>query len=186
MIFTETKLKGAVIIEPERRADERGYFARTWCRREFSLHGLNPRLAQCSTSFTRRKGTLRGMHYQGAPFAEAKVVRCTRGAVYDVVIDLRASSATYRQWVAAELSAESGVMLYVPEGCAHGFLTLEDNTEVAYHISEFYCAEQARGVRWDDPAFGVSWPGPVLVISERDRTYPSFSETRSPGTALPR
>lgn len=175
MIFIETPLKGAFVVEPERKTDERGYFSRTWCRREFLLHGLNPRLAQCSASFTLKRGTLRGMHYQTAPFEEAKLVRCTRGAVYDVIIDLRRSSATYRQWAAAELSADNGRMLYVPEGFAHGFLTLEDATEVAYQMSEFYCPELARGVRWDDPAFSIRWPGAVRIISERDRTYPLFA-----------
>ncbi|MGA1998292.1 MAG: dTDP-4-dehydrorhamnose 3,5-epimerase family protein, partial [Bryobacteraceae bacterium] len=142
--------------------------------REFEHNGLNPKLVQCSVSFNVRKGTLRGMHYQAAPSEEAKVVRCTRGALYDVVVDLRRSSPTFGEWVAVVVTAASRNMVYVPEGCGHGFLTLEDETEVFYQMSEFYSTESGRGVRWDDPAFQIIWPAEVKVISERDRTYPNF------------
>jgi dTDP-4-dehydrorhamnose 3,5-epimerase len=174
MKFGETALKGAYIINPECVEDERGYFARTFCRREFSERGLNPDLVQCNISFNRNRGTLRGMHYQAPPCAEAKLVRCTRGAVYDVIIDLRPGSPTYRGWVGVTLDASSPRTLYVPEGLAHGFLTLRDDTEVFYQMSEFFSAEQARGVRWDDPAFGVAWPDAPRVISQKDRDYPDF------------
>lgn len=174
MKFGETALKGAYIISPKYVEDERGYFARTFCRREFSERGLNPDLVQCNISFNRNRGTLRGMHYQAPPCAEAKLVRCTRGAVYDVIIDLRPGSPTYRGWVGVTLDASSPRTLYVPEGLAHGFLTLRDDTEVFYQMSEFFSAEQARGVRWDDPAFGVAWPDAPRVISQKDRDYPDF------------
>jgi len=175
MNFCATKLAGVYEVRIDRKADERGFFARTWCQEEFATHGLNPRLVQCNISFNTRKGTLRGMHYQAAPHAEAKLVRCTRGSICDVVLDLRSDSSTFKQWIAVVLSAENRNMVYVPEGCAHGFLTLEDDTEVFYQMSEFYNAESARGVRWDDPAFGIDWPEKVQVISERDRTYPNFA-----------
>jgi len=175
VIFTETRLRGAFIVEPERLADERGFFARTWCQREFEAHGLNPRLVQCNISFNRKKGTLRGMHYQVEPHAEAKLVRCTMGAIYDVIIDLRPESLTFRQWMAVELTAENRKMLYISEGLAHGFQTLEDKTEVFYQMSEFYHPECARGVRWNDPAFGIEWPADERIISVRDQQYPEFS-----------
>jgi|SRR5215217_4304745 len=175
MIFTETKLQGAFVIEPERLEDERGFFARTWDREEFEAHGLNPHLAQCSISFNKWKGTLRGMHYQAAPHEEAKLVRCTRGAIYDVILDLRPSSPTYKRWVAVELKAKTHRMLYVPEGFAHGFQTLKDESEVFYQISEFYHPESGRGVRWDDPAFDIRWPEGRSVISHRDAGYPDYS-----------
>lgn len=174
MIFTETKLNGAFVIEPEKLEDERGFFARTWCGHEFTNHGLNPCIAQCSISFNRKRGTLRGMHYQVAPHEESKIVRCTRGAIYDVIIDLRPDSTTFTEWLAVELNAENRRMLYIPEAFAHGFQTLEDNTEIFYQISEFYAPEQARGVRWDDPAFGIEWPLAERTISTRDRTYRDF------------
>lgn len=174
MKFTETRLKGAFIIDPERLEDERGFFARTWCQRESEAYGLQPRWVQCNISFNKKKGTLRGMHYQVTPFAEAKLVRCTMGAIYDVIIDLRPDAPTFTQWEAVELSAENRRMLYIPEGFAHGFMTLEDNTETFYQMSEFYAPAYARGVRWDDPAFGIRWPMGVRVISERDRNYPDF------------
>ena len=174
MKFTETPLKGAFIIEPERIEDERGFFARTFCRREFEARGLNPDLVQCSISFNHQRATLRGMHYQSAPHAEAKLVRCTRGAIYDVIIDLRPQSPTFRRWVAVDISAENHLMVYVPEGFAHGFQTLQDETEVSYHISEFYSPERARGVRWNDPAFAIGWPIADPVISVRDQTHPEF------------
>ena len=174
MLFYETKLSGVFEIHIEPHADNRGFFARSWCQREFEAHGLNPKLVQCNISFNTRKGTLRGMHFQAMPYSEAKVVRCTRGAICDVVLDLRPSSPTYRDWIAVTLTAANRNMIYVPEGCAHGFLTIEDETEVLYQMSEFYNAESARGVRWDDPAFQILWPGEAKIISDRDRTYPNF------------
>jgi dTDP-4-dehydrorhamnose 3,5-epimerase len=174
VIFTETKLKGAFIIDPERLEDERGFFARTWCQRESEVHGLQSNWLQCNVSFNKRKGTLRGMHYQVSPFAEAKLVRCTMGAIHDVIIDLRPAGPTFKHWMAVELSAENHRMLYIPEGFAHGFLTLADNTEISYQMSEFYAPAYAKGVRWDDPAFGIRWPMDLRVISDRDRNYPDF------------
>lgn len=179
MIFIETKLKGSFIIEPERNEDQRGFFARTWCQREFMEYGLNPRLAQCSVSFNRKKGTLRGMHYQIAPHEEAKLVRCTKGAIYDVIIDLRPDSPTFTKWLAAELTATNHRMLYIPAGFAHGFQTLDEDSEVFYQISEFYAPEYARGVRWNDPAFGIQWPPANRTISTRDDTYPDFVNPNS-------
>jgi dTDP-4-dehydrorhamnose 3,5-epimerase len=175
MIFTETKLKGAFVLDLEKLEDERGFFARTWCSQEFSKHGLNPNLVQCSVSFNHKVGTLRGMHYQSAPFEEAKVVQCIAGTIYDVIIDLRYDSPTFTQWIAVELSAENHRMIYVPENFAHGFLTLKDRTEVLYQISQFYAPDYARGIRWDDPTFGIQWPKGTRIISERDATYPDFS-----------
>jgi len=174
MLFTETKLKGAFIIEPERLEDERGFFARSWCEREAAAYRLQPKWVQCNISFNKQKATLRGMHYQSAPFEEAKLVRCTMGAIYDVIIDLRPDSSTRRQWVAVELSAENRRMLYIPEGFAHGFLTLDDNTEIFYQMSEFYAPAHARGLRWNDPSLAIEWPTEIRVISDRDRNYPDF------------
>jgi dTDP-4-dehydrorhamnose 3,5-epimerase len=174
MIFHGTKLPGAFEIHLDPRADDRGFFARTWCKKEFKSHGLNPELVQCSTSFNTRKGTLRGLHYQAPTHAETKLVRCIRGAIYDVVVDLRPQSPTFKEWIAVLLTDKKRNMVYVPEGCAHGFLTLEDESEVFYQISEFYDAESSRGVRWDDPAFQITWPAKLEVISERDRTYPNI------------
>lgn len=175
MIFTETKLKGAFIIDPEFIEDERGFFARTFCREEFEAHGLNPNLVQCSISFNQTKGTLRGMHYQAKPHEEAKLVRCTRGAVYDVIVDLRPVSPTWKAWAAVELTAENRRMIYVPEGFAHGFQALEDDTEIFYQISQHHHPESALGVRWDDPAFGITWPiTEPIVLSEKDAGYPDF------------
>ncbi len=171
MIFTETKLKGAFIIEPERIEDERGFFARTFCQKELEAHGLNPQLVQCNISSNNKRGTLRGMHYQVAPYEEAKLVSCIRGAIYDVIIDLRSNSPTHCQWFAVELSAENYKMLYVPEGFPHGFQTLEDNTEVFYQMSEFYHPECSRGVRWDDPTFGIKWPPErerLILLKDQD------------------
>ena len=176
MIFTETELPGAFLIEPERRSDERGFFARTFCRREFEEHGLDPNVVQCNVSFNRRAGTLRGMHYQVAPFAEAKLVRCTAGAIYDAIIDLRPASPSFKRHVAFELTAENAGMLYIPEGFAHGFQTLKDNTEVFYQMSQVYSADHARGVRWDDPAFRIQWPPAERILNERDRQYPDFEQ----------
>jgi dTDP-4-dehydrorhamnose 3,5-epimerase len=172
MLFTETPLNGSFVIEPEKLTDERGFFARTWCRNEFENHGLNTDLVQCNMSYTIKRGTLRGMHYQTAPHGETKLVKCTRGSIYDVIIDMRPGSETYRQWFSVELSSNDYKMLYVPEEFAHGFLTLEDNTEVFYQMSEFYHPDFARGIRWNDPAFSIDWPGEVLYLSDRDRNYP--------------
>jgi dTDP-4-dehydrorhamnose 3,5-epimerase len=174
MLFYETTLPGVFEVHLDPHLDDRGFFARSWCQKEFEDHGLNPQLEQCNISFNTRKGTLRGMHFQAPPHAEAKVVRCTRGAIYDVVVDLRPSSPAYRNWIAVFLTATNRHMVYVPEGCGHGFLTLEDETEVFYQMSSFYDSESARGVRWDDPAFQIIWPEKVEVISDRDRTYPNF------------
>jgi dTDP-4-dehydrorhamnose 3,5-epimerase len=174
MIFTETKLKGAFILEPEKLKDDRGFFARSWCQREFESYGLNSRLVQCSISFSEQKGTLRGMHYQLAPYEEAKLVRCTNGSIYDAIIDLQPESPTFKQYVGLVLTALNYKMLYVPEGFAHGFLTLQDKTEVFYQMSEFYSAEHSRGVRWNDPAFGIAWPLVPSTMSDRDRSYRDF------------
>ena len=174
MIFTAAPIPGAYVIDPERLEDERGFFARTWCQREFKAHGLNPGLAQCNISYNRRKGTLRGMHYQAVPHAEARLVRCTSGAIYDVIVDLRPDSVTFKRWFPVELTADNRRMLYIPEGLAHGFLTSRDDTEVFYQMSEFYTPGSARGVRWNDPAFGIEWPQEIQVIAERDRNYPDF------------
>jgi dTDP-4-dehydrorhamnose 3,5-epimerase len=172
--FVETKLKGVFEIDIEPICDERGFFARSWCRAEFEAHGLNSNLAQCNISFNARKGTLRGMHYQEAPYQEVKLVRCTRGALYDAAVDLRPESPTFRSWVSVLLTAGNRRALYIPEGCAHGFLTLEDDTEVFYQMSESYKEGLGRGVRWDDPAFGITWPIEVQVISARDAMYEPF------------
>jgi dTDP-4-dehydrorhamnose 3,5-epimerase len=175
MIFRGTSLPGAWVLEPERLEDERGFFARTYCRREFEAHGLDPTIAQCNVSYNHRKGTLRGLHFQAAPHEEVKLVRVTWGAVWDVIVDLRPGSSTFKHHFAVVLSAEEGNALYIPKGMAHGFLTLEDATEVFYQISEFYAPEDARGYRWDDPAFAIPWPEPPAVISERDRKLPFFA-----------
>lgn len=174
MIVTPTPLKGAYIVDPERKEDSRGFFARTWCCEEAEARGLNSRIVQCSISFNIRKGTLRGMHYQAAPYEETKVVRCTMGAIFDVIIDLRRESPTFKQHFHAILSAENRRMLYVPEGFAHGFQTLLDNTEVSYQMSQIYMPDYSRGVRWNDPAFGVPWPEDTRIIVDRDCNYPDF------------
>jgi dTDP-4-dehydrorhamnose 3,5-epimerase len=176
LIFAETRLRGAYLVEAEPRNDERGFFARTWCQKEFKEHGLNPRLVQCNISFNRKKGTWRGMHYQDAPYEEAKLVRCTMGAVCDVIVDLRPDSPTFGRYATVVLSAENRKMLYIPEGFAHGFVTMEDNTEVLYQMSEFHSPESARGFRWNDPFFGIRLPLEVTVISDRDRNYPDFRQ----------
>jgi dTDP-4-dehydrorhamnose 3,5-epimerase len=176
--FLETALGGVFVIEPERREDQRGFFARTWCQRAFTAHGLNPRLVQCSVSFNRRRGTLRGMHYQVPPHAEAKLIRCTRGAIWDVALDLRPESQTFGRHVGMELTADNQKALYIPEGVAHGFQTLEDGTEVFYQMSEFYAPDAGRGVRFDDPAFAIRWPVPEAILLERDRDYPDFEASR--------
>jgi dTDP-4-dehydrorhamnose 3,5-epimerase len=176
VIFTPTPLEGAFVLDLERRADERGWFARTFAVEELAAHGLETRVVHMNASFNDRAGTLRGMHYQAPPHAECKIVRCTRGAAFDVIVDLRPRSATYRQWFGVELTADSGRALYVPEGFAHGFQTLADGTELLYLMSHHYVPEAARGVRWDDPAFGIDWPdAEARVMSERDAGYPDFA-----------
>jgi dTDP-4-dehydrorhamnose 3,5-epimerase len=174
MIFKKTKIAGVYLLEPEQLADDRGFFARVWCRTEFAKHGIDSRVVQCNLSFNPRKGTLRGMHYQRAPHEETKIVRCTMGALFDVAVDLRPDSPTFKHWVGAPLTAENRETLVIPAGCAHGYLTLADNTEVFYQISEYYAPTHGAGVRWNDPAFGIRWPGDVTVIADRDRDYPDF------------
>jgi dTDP-4-dehydrorhamnose 3,5-epimerase len=175
VIFAETELPGAYFIELEKREDARGFFTRSWCEREFREHNLNPHTVQCNISFNKQKGTLRGMHYQAATAAEAKLVRCTQGAIYDVIIDLRPESATFKRHLGVTLSAQNYKMVYVPEGFAHGFQSLEDNSEVFYQMSEFYTPQYSRGVRWNDPAFGIQWPIGEPIMLERDRNYPDFA-----------
>ena len=180
MIFTEVKVRGAYIVEIEQLVDERGFFARTWCLRELREQGLDSNLVQCSISFNHKRGTLRGMHIQLPPHAETKLVRCTQGAIYDVILDLRRDSPSYMQWHGEELTAENRNALYVPKGCAHGFLTLADITEVLYQISDFYAPEFARGLRWNDPQFSIVWPAEVTVISERDQNYKAYDPATFP------
>ncbi|HKV35400.1 MAG TPA: dTDP-4-dehydrorhamnose 3,5-epimerase [Pyrinomonadaceae bacterium] len=176
IIFNETKLKGAFVIEPEKFEDLRGFFARSFSRQEFSDHGLSGDLVEAGISFNLRKHTVRGMHFQTAPNEQAKLVRCTRGAIFDVLIDLRDGSPTYKQWFAQELTAQNRLMLYIPEGCAHGFQTLEDETEVFYHLSHGYAPVSERGVRWNDPAFAIEWPvTDGVIMNDRDRNYPDFA-----------
>jgi len=177
MRFTETRIPGAYIIDTDRFADERGFFALTWARDEFAAQGLNPNLAQCNLSYNQRAGTVRGMHWQAPPYAETKLVRCVRGGIYDVIVDIRNDSPAYLRWVGVELTAENRRALYIPEGCAHGFQTMEDATEVFYMITERYTPTAARGMRWNDPAIGVTLPLDVAVISERDAHYPDFAAT---------
>jgi dTDP-4-dehydrorhamnose 3,5-epimerase len=172
MIFIETELKGVWIIKLEPIEDERGFFARTFCQDEFKRQGLNVNIAQCNLSYNRKKSTLRGMHYQAAPYGEAKLVGCIRGAIYDVVIDIRPYSKSFKQWISVELTDENRRWVYIPEGLAHGFLTLRDHTEVFYQVSEFYRPEFSCGIRWNDPAFSIDWPYDVVVISEKDKNYP--------------
>jgi dTDP-4-dehydrorhamnose 3,5-epimerase len=176
MIFTQTELPGAYLVDLEKREDERGFFARGWCQSEFRQHGLPDRVAQVNISYNRHKHTLRGFHYQVAPSQEDKLLRCTRGAVHDVMIDLRPDSPTYMRHINVELSATNYRMLLVPKGCANAFLTLQDGTEVTYLVSEFYAPSTERGVRWDDPAFGIRWPvAEPAVISDKDRSWPDFN-----------
>jgi dTDP-4-dehydrorhamnose 3,5-epimerase len=174
MTFHETSLPGVFEIRIEPKGDERGFFARSWCQREFERHGLNPATVQCNVSFNAKKGTLRGIHYQAEPHPEAKLVRCTQGAIYDVVLDLRPESPTFKKWIAVVLTATNRNMIYVPEGFGHGFLTLEDKTEVFYQMSDFYDPSLSRGVRWNDAAFHIEWPAQPVVINDRDQTYPDF------------
>ncbi|CAN5495749.1 dTDP-4-dehydrorhamnose 3,5-epimerase [soil metagenome] len=174
MHFEPTSIEGVRIIHPKQYSDERGYFARTWDIAQFAAHNMASTLNQCSTSFNHRAGTLRGMHFQKAPHEEAKVIRCTRGAIYDVAVDLRPASPTFKKWVGAELNENNGAAIYIPKGCAHGFLTLQDYSEVLYLISSPYVPEAGSGVRYNDPAFGIEWPRSVEVIIERDANYPDF------------
>jgi dTDP-4-dehydrorhamnose 3,5-epimerase len=174
MIFKRTRISGVYLLEPERLTDERGFFARTWCQSEFTEHGIDPRIVQCNLSFNPNQGTLRGMHYQRAPHEETKIVRCTMGAIFDVALDLRRDSPTFKQWVGAPLTAENREMLVIPPGCAHGYLTLAPNTEVFYQMSACYTPTHGAGVRWNDPVFGIQWPADVTMIADRDRDYPDF------------
>jgi dTDP-4-dehydrorhamnose 3,5-epimerase len=183
MIFTPTRLEGAWLIELEPRHDERGFFARTWCRRELAEHGLDPDVAQESLSYNRRRGTLRGMHFQRPPHAETKIVSCPRGAIFDVIVDLRPDSPTFLRWQGFELSEENRRALYIPKGFAHGFETLADDSEIAYRISEFYAPDAAAGCRYDDPSFGIEWPLPVAVIAERDLAWPPFARREAAAPA---
>jgi len=175
VIFTETELPGAFLIDLERREDERGFFARTWCANELAEHGLNPRAVQANTSWNPRQGTLRGMHFQRSPHAEVKIVRCTQGAIHDVIIDLREDSAAYKQWIGVDLSAENRRAFYIPEGFAHGFQTLVPDCEIHYLVTEFYTPTAEGGVRWDDPAFGIQWPDAGnAFVSPKDAAWPDF------------
>ncbi len=184
MQFTETGLKDAYVIELEKRCDERGFFARAWCRREFEEHGLIADLAQSNLSFSRRAGTLRGMHYQVYPHQETKLVRCTKGALYDVIIDIRPESPTYMKWFGAELTEDNHRMLYVPRGFAHGFQSLVDNVEVFYHVTQFFTPGAERGIRWDDPAFHIAWPEiEARTISEKDRNWPAYRPEGAAGAS---
>ncbi len=176
MKFTSTELEGAYLIGLDKFEDERGFFARGWCHKEFSDHGLRPWILQSNISYNLKKGTLRGMHYQRPPFQETKLVRCVRGAIYDVIIDLRPYSPTFKKWIGVELTADNYKMLYVPEDFAHGFITLHDDTEVIYHVSQYYMPESEAGLRWNDPAFGIKWPVEVAVISEKDASWPDFKQ----------
>jgi dTDP-4-dehydrorhamnose 3,5-epimerase len=179
LIFEETELPGAFVIDIEPYEDERGFFARAWCGDEFEQHGLSTNVVQCNLAYNRAKWTLRGMHYQEPPHAEVKLVRCTRGAVYDVIVDLRPDSSTFARWVGIELTADNHRMLYVPEGFAHGYQTLADDTETYYQVSAAYEPGSARGVRWDDPAFGITWPAAERrIISDKDRAWPDYEPER--------
>jgi len=174
MHFHPLALAGAFLVEPEIKSDERGFFARTWCGREAHDHGIAESMVQCSVSFNRSKGTLRGLHFQSAPFAEGKLVRCTAGSIYDVMVDLREGSPTFCRWEGFELSAENRLAVYIPQGVAHGFQTLVHDSEVFYQMTEYYHPEVSRGVRWNDPAFGIVWPIAEPILSDRDRSYPNF------------
>jgi dTDP-4-dehydrorhamnose 3,5-epimerase len=176
MIFTATTIDGAFLIRPERFEDERGFFARLYCPNELAARGLDPRIVQRSVSYNRRRGTLRGMHFQVAPHEENKIVSSLTGSIWDVIVDLRRASPTYRRWFGATLTGEGLEALFVPAGCAHGFITLADETRVHYEISEFHHPESARGVRYDDPAFGIEWPIEPVIMAARDRAYPSYVE----------
>jgi dTDP-4-dehydrorhamnose 3,5-epimerase len=176
MEFVSTRVEGAFLVQPAPRGDDRGFFARLWCQDDFLARGLNAAFVQCNDSVSRQRGTLRGLHYQAAPFGEVKLIRCVRGSVFDVVVDLRRGSSTYRRWTGAELTAENRTMMYVPEGCAHGYLTLEDDTEVIYPVTHAYRPDAERGVRWNDPTFAIAWPAvEALTMSDKDRSWPDYS-----------
>jgi dTDP-4-dehydrorhamnose 3,5-epimerase len=176
MIFTEMKLRDAFLIDLEPIEDERGFFARAWCEQEFEEHGLETTIAQCNVSYNQRQGTLRGMHFQAAPYEEVKLVRCTRGAIYDVIIDLRPDSPTHKQWLGVELTAENRRGLYVPKGFAHGYQTLTAGSEIFYHVSQVYTPDAEGGVRWNDPAFNIEWPDPDgALLSDKDKRWPDYS-----------
>lgn len=177
MIFTETKLKGAFIIDVKRLEDERGFFGRSFCENEFKEHGLKAHVVQANVSYNKTKGTLRGMHMQTSPYEECKLVRCTRGAIYDVIVDLRPESPTFKEWIGVELTPDNYRTLFVPEGFAHGFMTLEDHTDVTYQVTQFYTPGAERGFRWDDPSFGIVWPDEPQVISRKDQAHPFFTES---------
>lgn len=174
MIFIETKLKGAFVISPERLEDERGFFARSFCLKEFAEHGLYPTIVQCNISYNKKKGTFRGMHFQVAPYEEDKIISCTKGSILDFIVDLRQGSATFKQWIAVELSAENRNILYAPKSFAHGFITLEPDTQVFYQMTQFYHPESARGFRFDDPAINLHLPFPVEAIAEKDKSFSAF------------
>jgi dTDP-4-dehydrorhamnose 3,5-epimerase len=174
MIFTKTKLPGAFIIELEEHGDDRGFFARAWCKKEFEAYGLNLEWVQANLAHTKSKGTLRGLHYQVDPYQEAKLMRCIRGAIYDVIVDLRSNSPTYKQWLGVELTADNRKMLYIPEGFAHGYQSLMDNSETFYQVSQFYSPGSERGVRYNDPAFRIEWPLEVKMISDKDNSWPNY------------
>lgn len=178
MKFTQTKLSGAYIIQLEKREDSRGFFARTFCANEMTDHGLESKIVQTNMSRTMKKGTVRGMHFQTAPHQETKLVRCTRGSIYDVIIDIRPDSPTYKQWIGVELSAQNHTMLFVPRDFAHGFITLEDDCEVMYEVSEFYSPGFEGGIRYNDPAINIAWPIPVSDVSEKDAAHPDFKEIK--------
>lgn len=175
MIFTETKIKGAFIIDIQPHSDDRGFFSRSFCRKEFEAHGLLPEVAQCNISLNHKAGTIRGMHFQTSPHEEAKLVRCTRGEIFDVVVDLRVDSPTHKQWVGVKLNDKNHTMLYVPPGCGHGFQSLTDDAELMYQVSEFFAPTHAAGWRYDDPAFGIEWPLPLSVISQADSSWPPYT-----------
>lgn len=175
MNFQEINLDGACIINIEKNPDDRGFFARSWCQKEFEENGIITNFVQSNISLSKFKGTLRGMHYQIAPWQETKLIRCTRGSIYDVIIDLKPDSKTYGRWFGTELSADNYKMLYVPQYFAHGFITLQDNTEVTYQVSEFYQPTAERGIRYNDPLFSIKWPIDVTVISEKDKNWPDYT-----------
>jgi dTDP-4-dehydrorhamnose 3,5-epimerase len=187
MIFTATELEGATLIDLERRIDDRGFFARTYCEREFAAHGLPARMVQSNLSFTRRAGTLRGMHFQARPHEEDKLVRCVRGAIWDAIVDIRPGSPTFCKWIGVELNEDNGRMLLVPKGFAHGFVTLTDDVAVCYQMSQFYAPGTERGARHDDPAFGIAWPVPIVHMADKDRDWPDFphSSIRTQGVHRP-
>ena len=186
MKFTETFLKGAFIIEIERIGDERGFFGRQWCQNELSKMGLNSNIAQVNTSLNKEKGTLRGLHYQKSPHQETKLIRCIRGKIFDVIVDLRPDSPTFKKWIGLELTDNNYKMLYAPENFAHGFVTLEDNSEILYLVSEFYHPESEAGLRWNDSQFSIHWPTEVRIISEKDKNRPDFDEVQYKNSFLNR